>query len=116
MGRGGFLFTMTIKKRFGSSNCEDRCDCLFALPRYQARVEVQLRPSVLDPAGEATRSAAARLGIEGLQSLRIGKAIVLSLEAADAKQAEAQVGVLCDRLLANPVTENWSISLEELQA
>ena len=104
---------MTIK--VGSSNCEDRCDCLFLCP-LQARVEVQLRPSVLDPAGEATRSAAARLGIEGLQSLRIGKAIVLSLEAADAKQAEAQVGVLCDRLLANPVTENWSISLEELQA
>ena len=91
---------MTIKKRFGSSNCEDRCDCLFALPRYQARVEVQLRPSVLDPAGEATRSAAARLGeLKDSRALRIGKAIVLSLEAADAKQAEAQVGVLCDRLL-----------------
>ena len=107
---------MTIRKRFGSSNCEDRCDCVIALPRYQARVEVHLRPSVLDPAGEATRSAAARLGIEGLKNLRIGKAIVLSLEADDANQAEAQVGGLCDRLLANPVTENWSISLEELQS
>ena len=53
------------------------------MPRYQARVLVHLRPSVLDPAGEATRSAASRLGVEGIERLRIGKAVELELEASD---------------------------------
>ncbi|NBQ21812.1 MAG: phosphoribosylformylglycinamidine synthase, partial [Synechococcaceae bacterium WB6_3B_236] len=39
------------------------------MPRFIARVQVQLRPSVLDPAGEATRAAASRLGVTGLQKL-----------------------------------------------
>ena len=45
------------------------------VPRFQARVLVRLRPSVLDPAGEAARAAASRLDVEGLASLRIGKAV-----------------------------------------
>ena len=45
---------------------------------------------MLDPAGEATRSAAARLGVEGVRSLRIGKAIELELEAPDKNTAQAQ--------------------------
>ena len=106
-------FNMARGKSSGSTNCQDRGTCHGPLARFHARVQVQLRPSVLDPAGEATRAAAARLGIDGLQSLRIGKAVELSLEAESEAQAREQVELLCDRLLANPVTENWSLSLEE---
>lgn len=81
------------------------------MPLYQARVLVSLRPSVLDPAGEATRAAAARLGIDGLKRLRIGKAIELELEAPDADAARAQLELLSDRLLANPVIEDWRLEL-----
>ena len=45
------------------------------VPLFSARVLVSLRPSVLDPAGEATRAAAARLGVDGVSRLRIGKAV-----------------------------------------
>ncbi len=83
------------------------------MPLFQARVQVSLRPSVLDPAGEATRSAAARLGIEGVRRLRIGKAIEVELEAEDAATASRQVELLSDRLLANPVIENWQVELLE---
>jgi phosphoribosylformylglycinamidine synthase len=83
------------------------------VPVYQARVQVSLRPSVLDPAGEATRAAAARLGVSGVQKLRIGKAIELELEAPDRATAQAQLELLSDRLLANPVIENWSLELTE---
>ncbi|OUT74226.1 MAG: phosphoribosylformylglycinamidine synthase [Synechococcus sp. TMED19] len=86
------------------------------MARFHARVQVQLRPSVLDPAGEATRAAAARLGVEGLQTLRIGKAVELSLDADSEDLAREQVQLLCARLLANPVTENWTMSLEEQKA
>jgi phosphoribosylformylglycinamidine synthase PurS subunit len=68
---------------------------------------------VLDPAGEATRAAAARLGVEGVRRLRIGKAIELELEAPDRDTAQRQLELLSDRLLANPVIENWSLEIRE---
>ena len=83
------------------------------MPLFQARVLVSLRPSVLDPAGEATRAAAARLGVEGVRRLRIGKAIELELEAPDRLEAQARLELLGDRLLANPVIEDWSLELTE---
>ena len=51
------------------------------MPHFQAQVLVSLRPSVLDPAGEAARSAAQRMGVEGIQKLRIGKSIHLDIDA-----------------------------------
>ena len=83
------------------------------MPFYNARVQVSLRPSVLDPAGEATRAAAGRLGVEGVTRLRIGKAIEVDLEAPDRATAEARLELLSDRLLANPVIEDWSLEVVE---
>jgi len=69
---------------------------------------------VLDPAGEATRAAAQRLGVEGVTRLRIGKAIEVDLEAPNQAEAQARLNLLGDRLLANPVIENWSVDLAEV--
>ena len=92
--------------RFNNSRSE-------LVPRFQARVLVQLRPSVLDPAGEATSAAAQRLGVEGIAHLRIGKAVELELEAPDEAEARRRVELLSDRLLANPVIENWTLELSQ---
>ncbi|MCP9839547.1 phosphoribosylformylglycinamidine synthase subunit PurS [Synechococcus sp. J7-Johnson] len=86
------------------------------MPRFHARVLVSLRPSVLDPAGEATRAATSRLGVEGVSRLRIGKAVELEIEAPDADTARSRVELLSDRLLANPVIENWELELHEIAA
>ena len=83
------------------------------VPRFKARVLVHLRPSVLDPAGEATRAAAARLGVDGLERLRIGKAVDMELDAPDEQEARRRLELLSDRLLANPVIEDWSLELEK---
>lgn len=64
---------------------------------------------MLDPAGEATRAAASRLGVSGIQRLRIGKAIDVELEAPDRARAREQLELLSDRLLANPVIEDWTL-------
>jgi len=85
------------------------------VPRFVARVQVQLRPSVLDPAGEATRAAAQRLGVAGVKQLRIGKMVEMELEAATIEAARSEVELLSDRLLANPVTENWMLALEQCE-
>ncbi len=83
------------------------------MPLFFARVLVSLRPSVLDPAGEATRAAAARLGVDGVSRLRIGKAVEVELDAPDAQTARQQLELLSDRLLANPVIENWTLELKD---
>ena len=81
------------------------------MPNFHAKVQVSLRTSVLDPAGEATKSAATKLGIKGLTKLRIGKAIDIEIEASDLQEATTQIELLSDRLLANPVIEDWTLEL-----
>ena len=81
------------------------------MANFQASVLVNLRPSVLDPAGEAARSAADRLGIDGIKKLRIGKSVVLEINAPDEAEARRKVELLADRLLANPVIEDWTLEL-----
>ncbi len=82
------------------------------MPNYQANVSVRLRPSVLDPAGEATRAAAKRLGVDGIKKLRIGKSVSLELVAPNESEARKRVELLADRLLANPVIEDWTMELK----
>ena len=82
------------------------------MTHYHADVYVSLRSSVLDPAGEATKSAALRLGIKGITKLRIGKSISIELEAQNETEARTQLELLSDRLLANPVIENWNLELK----
>ena len=91
-----------------------RSDQQLTVPRFQARVLVRLRPSVLDPAGEAARGAAERLGVEGISKLRIGKAVEIELDASDEAEARRRLELLSDRLLSNPVIEDWTLELQDL--
>ena len=78
---------------------------------FKTRVLVRLRPSVLDPAGEAASSASKRLGVEGVSNLRIGKLIELDIEAPNKEEALKRIELLSDRLFANPVIEDWKLDL-----
>ncbi|MDB9493780.1 phosphoribosylformylglycinamidine synthase subunit PurS [Spirulina major CS-329] len=84
------------------------------MAHFQARIYVTLRPSVLDPAGVAVCSGLHQLGYEAVESVRIGKYIEVALDAADQGDAETQLDQMCDRLLANPVIENYRFELNEL--
>ena len=86
------------------------------MSNFQANVQVSLRPSVLDPAGEATKSAAIKLGIKGIRKLRIGKSIDIEIEASNQDEAKQQIELLSDRLLANPVIEDWSLQLNTIDS
>jgi phosphoribosylformylglycinamidine synthase len=78
----------------------------------RARVHVQLKPGVLDPQGAAIGHALSQLGF-GVQGVRQGKLIELDLDHQDRALAEAEVRAMCERLLANPVIETWSVSFED---
>lgn len=69
------------------------------------------RTTLLDPQGQAVEHALAALGFEGVEQVRVGRAVTFSLERANTKQAERDARAMCERLLANPVTEDFTISL-----
>ncbi|WP_013325113.1 phosphoribosylformylglycinamidine synthase subunit PurS [Gloeothece verrucosa] len=79
--------------------------------QYQCRIYVTLRPSVLDPAGVAVESGLKQLGLRGVEQVRIGKYIELTVTASDETQAKQQLDQMCDQLLANPVIENYRFEL-----
>lgn len=77
----------------------------------KARVTVMLKQGVLDVQGEAVRHALGSLGFAGVTGVRQGKVIELDLAATDAGAAEAEVRVMCERLLANTVIESYRVEL-----
>ncbi len=78
----------------------------------KARIDVFLKPGVLDVQGKAIEGALAGLGFAGVSDVRVGRTITLDLAGEDRVAAEAQAKSMCDRLLANAVIESYKISLD----
>ena len=77
----------------------------------KARVTVTLKNGVLDPQGKAIEGALHTLGFAGVGQVRQGKVFDIEIDGADRAAAEADLKAMCDRLLANTVIENYSISI-----
>ena len=74
----------------------------------KATVTVMLKNCVLDPQGEAVKSALGTLGFDGVDGVRQGK--VIELDLADGT-TEADVKEMCERLLANTVIESYRVEM-----
>ena len=77
----------------------------------KARVEVTLKPGVLDPQGAAVRRALGALGFAGVGEVRIGKVIEVDLAGSDPAAARAEVEAMCQKLLANLVIEDYAVAI-----
>ena len=77
----------------------------------KARVLVMPRAGVLDPQGKAVAQALAGLGFAGVAAARQGKVLELELAETDPAAAEAALAAMCERLLANPVIEDYTIEI-----
>ena len=77
----------------------------------KARIHVYLKPGVLDPQGQAVANSLTHLGFEEVTGVRQGKLIEIDLNTADAEEAQKRVAEMCDKLIANPVIENYDIEL-----
>jgi phosphoribosylformylglycinamidine synthase subunit PurS len=75
----------------------------------KALVHVTLKPDVLDPQGKAIRTASASLGYVAIRSVRQGKLFEIELDARDESEARRLLEELCEKLLANPVIEDYRI-------
>ncbi|HWK15457.1 MAG TPA: phosphoribosylformylglycinamidine synthase subunit PurS [Rhizobiaceae bacterium] len=78
----------------------------------KARITVTLKNGVLDPQGKAIEGALSGLGFSGVDSVRQGKVFDIELASTDRATAEAELKAMCDKLLANTVIENYSVSID----
>jgi phosphoribosylformylglycinamidine synthase len=76
---------------------------------YRVEIRVVPRRGILDPQGKAVTDALHTLGFGEVRDVRVGRHIVVETDAADADGAGENARRMCDRLLANPVTEDYEI-------
>ena len=79
----------------------------------KAVVNVYLKEGVLDPQGKATHHALKSLGFQGVNEVRIGKQIVIDLDATSKEEALKEVEKMSETLLANTVIEDYDIEIVE---
>ncbi|MCV3765273.1 phosphoribosylformylglycinamidine synthase subunit PurS [Rhizobium sp. TRM95796] len=77
----------------------------------KARVVVTLKNGVLDPQGKAIEGALSALDFSDVGSVRQGKVFDIEISHDDKAKAEADLKAMCEKLLANTVIENYSVSL-----
>ena len=81
------------------------------MPLFDAHVEITHLPGIADPAGATVERALPALGYSNVTQVHMGKTIRLTVDAADAEAAHAQVKEMCERLLANPVIEAYAVTI-----
>jgi phosphoribosylformylglycinamidine synthase PurS subunit len=75
--------------------------------RVRARVLIRPKAGILDPQGEAVQRALPALGFEGVANVHVGR--LVELDVQDASQLES----MCEKLLANPLVEDYEIVLDK---
>lgn len=80
------------------------------MKRFRVPVHVVPRRGLLDPQGKAVTDALHTLGFAGVAAVHVGRHLVIELDAADANAARDVTREMCERLLANPVTEDFHIA------
>jgi phosphoribosylformylglycinamidine synthase subunit PurS len=76
----------------------------------RARVLIRPKEGILDPQGQAVEQALPALGFEGVRNVHVGRLIELDVDDAD------QLPAMCERLLANPLIEDYEILHEAAPA
>ena len=78
--------------------------------RYKVAVHITPRRGILDPQGRTVADALHTLGFAGVRDVHVGRHIVVEVDAADTQAAEQATRDMCEKLLANPVTEDFEIA------
>lgn len=79
---------------------------------FTAEIKITLKKTVADPQGLTIKHALESLGQSGIEEVRMGKFIIVKLEAKDQAQAQAKVEEMCQKLLANPIIEEYSVEIK----
>lgn len=80
--------------------------------KYRLKIEVSLKPGHSDPEGETTKTLLRELGYS-VERVTVGKVYSLTVNAQTRKEAETKSEEMCNRLLANPTKDNFTVTIEE---
>lgn len=83
------------------------------MTRYLLEIRVTPRPGLLDPEGAAIHHALDSLGFDAVSGVRVGKDLYVDLTAESEEAAVAAGEAMCRKLLANPVTEDFSVQIAD---
>ena len=81
---------------------------------YKATVIIRTRPDILDPQGKAAEQGAKLLGFTNVSKTRIGKFVEFFVNTADITEAEKEVKEYSEKLLSNPIMEDFEFNLEKI--
>ena len=81
---------------------------------FLAQVYITLKPTVNDPQGLTVLGGVKNLGFDAVEDVRVGKFLEVRVAEANRVRAEQLVEELCQKLLANPVIEEYRYELKEL--
>jgi phosphoribosylformylglycinamidine synthase subunit PurS len=79
----------------------------------RVKIFVSLKSGVLDPQGKAIERSLHTLGYNEVQDVRMGKYLEFTVEAVSQEAADSRVREMCEKLLANPVIEDYRFEIEE---
>ncbi|MFC2089026.1 phosphoribosylformylglycinamidine synthase subunit PurS [Calditrichota bacterium] len=79
----------------------------------KAKIKVMLKKSILDPQGKAVLHAIKDMKMGNVSDVRIGKYIEMQVDSSDLKSVKSDIEEICNKLLSNPVMENYEIEFEE---
>ena len=79
----------------------------------KAKIYIKYKEGILDPQGKVTGNALNSIGIDGFDSLTIGKYIEMNFDNSDKENAKNLVDQSCRELLVNPNTQTYTFEIEE---
>ena len=80
------------------------------MSKFRVAVHIVPRRGLLDPQGKAVADALRTLGFQSVQDVHVGRHVIVEMDAADRAAAERSTKDMCERLLANPVIEDFEIA------
>ena len=78
----------------------------------RVKIFISFKEGVLDPQGKAVERSLHSLGYQEIRDVRMGKYLEIELEASSHEAAQARIREMCDKLLANPVIEDYRFEIE----
>ena len=76
---------------------------------FRVPVQIVPRAGILDPQGTAVAGALRTLGFDGVRDVHVGRFVTVDVDAPSSDDAERTVREMCEKLLANPVIEDFRI-------
>ncbi len=79
----------------------------------KAEINIILKRTVADPQGLTVKHALESLGYKNLADVRMGKLVIIKLNLKDKKRAEREIKQMCNKLLANPIIEDYHFKIKK---